>query len=593
MLTRRIGKLLRGNASPFQIISACVLGFLIGMLPSFGTSPGLYILWLFLLIILNANLFLGGLCLLLGKIIYLAILPVLFKIGVPLIEGPLNGLIAFLANAPVTAWFGFEYYTVFTGQLLALILGLVCGVYLSKTLRGFRRKMASLEEGSERYQRYASKFWVKALAWVFLGGLKGKKDWKDLSSKESRRPVRFLGIALVVFLCILGYIGIRLLDTQIVTGYARDALADVNGATVDLEGVDISATENRVKVRQLAMANPEALDQNRFEVEQVVADISGWNLLAKKLVLDNLEFINARTGTPRKISGKLTKKPSELPPEPQEPEDSDAFSIYDVVENGALWKERLDTVKRVYDKVAPYMKSEEEPEDEEVAEDEDAEPVKISWRQRLEERAQEQGYSTIASKSVIRGAPRLHIRNLQAEPVKVYNQDMAVNIIASNLTSNPLLIEERGNINIQESNNLFSAVIDMPGKGSPDSMGIEVKYPRIEVAQLAASAKDSSDFPLEGGYLEVEGSGSIVSGVMDLPLQVRIHESQLSAFGTTIPADNLPLSVRVYGPIESPKIKIPRDTIEDLIKEGGKQKVKDTIEEKAGEKLKDLFNFGG
>ena len=65
MFLRKIGKFLRGKATPFQIISATILGGLLGSLPGITQGPLLLVLLLFLVIILNANLFLATITLLL------------------------------------------------------------------------------------------------------------------------------------------------------------------------------------------------------------------------------------------------------------------------------------------------------------------------------------------------------------------------------------------------------------------------------------------------------------------------------------------------------------------------------------------------
>ena len=41
IFTRKIGKLVRGNATPFQIYAAGLLGPLIGFTPDFDHAPGL------------------------------------------------------------------------------------------------------------------------------------------------------------------------------------------------------------------------------------------------------------------------------------------------------------------------------------------------------------------------------------------------------------------------------------------------------------------------------------------------------------------------------------------------------------------------
>jgi uncharacterized protein (DUF2062 family) len=73
-LTRKIGKILRGNPTPFQLIMACVLGTLLGFVPGFSQAPGLLIALTFALIVIHANLVLAALVGILVKLVALKIL---------------------------------------------------------------------------------------------------------------------------------------------------------------------------------------------------------------------------------------------------------------------------------------------------------------------------------------------------------------------------------------------------------------------------------------------------------------------------------------------------------------------------------------
>jgi hypothetical protein len=70
IFTRKIGNLVRGNTTPFQLYAAAMLGAFLGFTPGFDHAPGLILLWAFLLLILNANMFLSGLVGLISKLIY-------------------------------------------------------------------------------------------------------------------------------------------------------------------------------------------------------------------------------------------------------------------------------------------------------------------------------------------------------------------------------------------------------------------------------------------------------------------------------------------------------------------------------------------
>ena len=56
MITKKIGKLLRGKATPAQMMLACLLGAVLGFAPGFGQAPGLMVILVLALIVFNANL---------------------------------------------------------------------------------------------------------------------------------------------------------------------------------------------------------------------------------------------------------------------------------------------------------------------------------------------------------------------------------------------------------------------------------------------------------------------------------------------------------------------------------------------------------
>ena len=586
MFFRKIGKFLRGKATPFQILSATVLGALLGSLPGLGQGPLLLVLLVFLLIVLNANLFLAGLVLLLVKLITLILLPLYFNVGVYLLEGPLNGAVAALVNAPGTAWFGFDTYVMLPSLLGGGILGVIIGLSISRALGAFRRKMSTLESGSERYQAYTSKFWIKALAWIFVGGLKGKKSWAELSDKRRGLPVRPLGMVFILSLGVLGYIGLQFLDETIITSYTRDALESVNGATVDISGVAIEAGQNRVVLSGLAMADPEALGTNRFAAKEIITDISGMNLLAKKIVIDSLQVIEPESGTDRRLRGRLTV-PATKEPEPVEetPEEEDR-SLEDYLGQAQEWRERLAMVKRVYDRIAPHLKKDETEEAEEAPE-----AGKPSWRERLEERAAEAGYSALKSDSLIRANPRLWIRDLLADNLEIGGEDRRFVISGSNLATQPALLEKSGQLRVGSMDDQMEVVIELPSSGNPSRSVLEIRYSDLAVSELEAEI--GKDLPMEGGRMDITGKGVIDGGILDLPLTVTLRDTTLSAFGTSLPMDEFPLQVRLYGPLDNPRLSIPKEALEEAVKSGGKKKLENLIKEKAGDDLKGILPFGG
>src|SRR5690606_4617959 len=217
MLTRSIGKVFRGKATPFQIVAACVLGGAIGFLPSFWTAPGLTVALLLALVVLNANLGGAGLVGLGAKLLGLALVPVSFEVGRVLLGGPPGGLFRWVVNAPVLALFGFEHCATAGAFVLGVAFGAICGVGLTIAVQRFRRRMATLEEGSERYQKYASKWWVKVLLFLFVGGGHGKKIYAELAERRVGNPIRPLGVVFAALVVGLFFVAQQFFAGPIVT----------------------------------------------------------------------------------------------------------------------------------------------------------------------------------------------------------------------------------------------------------------------------------------------------------------------------------------------------------------------------------------
>jgi len=109
MIIRKLGGVLRGKATPFQIVAACVLGALLGFGPPLMQGPALYVLLIAVLLVVNANLGLALLTFGVTKLGSLLAVSVSFSLGQFLLDGPTSGLARTIVNAPVLAWCGLEY----------------------------------------------------------------------------------------------------------------------------------------------------------------------------------------------------------------------------------------------------------------------------------------------------------------------------------------------------------------------------------------------------------------------------------------------------------------------------------------------------
>ncbi len=586
MITRRIGKILRGNATPFQLFTACLLASMLAFMPGFAQAPGLIVVLLLLLIIINANLMLAALTGLVLKLLALLLTPVSFAAGRFLLDGPLQGLFQTMINAPVLALFGFEYYVTTGGLAIGLIVGSIVGLAMAKAIQAFRNKMAGLEKNSERYQRYTSKKWVKFLLFVFVGGGPGKKTYETLLERKIGNPVRPLGVVFAVLVVVLLVLLQMFASEPIVTMALREGLERANGATVDLESADLNLKENRLTMAGLAMADPNALDTDLFRAARLEANISGMNLLRKRLQLDRVQVTEASTGEKRRAPGELVgKQPgpvSEPPPIP------DARTIEDYIRSAKKWKERLAQVRRWLEKISgPEADRKGEPGEREE-----------TLEERLAREIREKGYARVRASHLIEGAPTFTISELIAEKVRVAQlPDETLDITAYNLSTHPGLLGKAPEVSIKSSKETLGfhvkAAEFAPGGGNNL---LNFSYRGLPVNQVAGELKIGGEAPLTGGTIDLAASGewSTLGGVyVDLPLQATLHDTTLTIGGKPTKLDHFVLPIGLRGPLDNPRIMIDDKNLANALVKAGvsrateelKGKAQEAISKEAGDKL--------
>ncbi len=563
LITRKIGSLIRGKATPFQIVSASILGMLIGFTPGFAQAPGLIVFWVLCLIILNANLFLAGIVALLGKLLLWITLPIAFSIGRFLLEGPTEGLFKIMVNAPVTAYFGLEYYVVPGGQLIGLIVGGAIGISMTKMLGSYRRKMMSMEQNSERMNQWSSKGWVKVLKFIFLGSGKGKKSYEELLSKKWGNPIRVPGAIAAVLIVALGYFGLKSLSDPFVTAAIKRGLETANGATVDLKNAHLDIDEGRIEIDGLALSDPENLDTNLFASDRIVADISSADILKKRFSVDSLVFENASSGLPRPTRGSHVGKRSDTKKESpiQLPDYKDLGSV---LEDAPEWKERLAQVKKWLEALGGEGKS-------------------TSLKETLASRIASLGYANVSNKDLIEGSPTVFIRNLVATQVKTqYLDNATLDIEADFLSSHPSLVESDPKIKVTSSDDSLNATLALGAAAGRADNIVELELKGLSVDDFASKLKSGEQTPISGGSMNLAVTGKLSSIDSDLKISPTFKGSKISIGGSQVSADNLSIPLFLRGPIDNPSVKIDSKAITNAIASAGKKELLNKAAEKLG-----------
>ncbi len=605
LITRKIGKLIRGKTTPFQIVLATTLGAMIGFVPGFGQAPGLLIALVLLLVVLNANLFLAMISAGVFKLVALAILPVSFHVGRVLLDGPTRPLFEWAINAPVLAFFGFEFYANTGGQLIAIVLGVASGLLLVKLLSDYRKRMSKLEQGSDRYKKLASNPFARFTTWLLLGKSKGKKSYEDLLKKKVGLPIRPVGVALVLVLLVVGFLARGLLAEPILTRTAKHAMERANGATVDIESVSLNIRDGRVTVARLAMADAADLDKDLFRADTLEALVDTADLLRGRFAVDRVTVREAFSGRDRETPGVLIGREPRPDPDP-----GPGKTIEDYVKDAELWYDRLRQIERWLEKIGE--KTDDEPTD--PVGDEDRETL----RERLERRAAELGYARVRADHLMQDAPKFIVREIEIDGLIIEAMpDEPVRLVARSLSTHPHLVDEAPTIDFRSINEtlVFNAALREASRagGANTLTFVRRGLSADQVSGMLLPQDWTGGRPLlEGGTLDVslDGGFGLAGGVrLDMPLNVDFHNTklQLPQVGATdLNEMSLPLLVR--GRISAPRISVEDDALVRALRQAGEQRaaeligeqadritdeaerrIRDAVGEEAGERLRGLL----
>jgi len=577
LFLRNLGQLLRGKTNPFQIIAGCVLGAWLGFMPGFAHAPGLVVVLSLALILINANLFLAALIGLAARAASLLLMPVSFHTGRALLDGPTEGLFRQVVNAPGFALFGFESYVATGGLVIGGLFGLVAGGLIVRGIQTFRRKMAALDQGSPRFHELTQKPLARYAAFVFAGGGLKNPDYAALLAQPRiGNPIRPLGAVLVVLTLVLAAVTYQFFAAEIITAQLRSGLELVNGATVDLESAELDLKSGRMALRGVAAADPNALGTDLLRVTLIEADVSGVNLLRKRLQLDRVVVSGATSGEARRVPGLRLASASDPTKPIQWP---DAKTIEDYWKNAQVWRARLAQAKQWLDKLSG-------PAGPTDAADETLE-------QRLRRLAAEQGYASVKATHLIAGAPTLLITELRAAGVTISQlPGEKLEITARNLSTQPALAEGAPELSITSASDRLGFTARFSGLSTAGGENIlAFHYRALPVDRVMQDLKVSGGTVLTGGTIDLAATGRYLSagGAIDLPLRATLRDTTLNLGGRATKVSSFTLPIGLTGSLANPRIKVDAKSLGDLAVKAGTDALKEKAAEKLGDKAGELL----
>lgn len=554
MLTRKIAKIIRGRATPLQLTFACLLGALLGFTPGFGQGPGLWLLLLALLAVLNANLWLAAMVAAAAKALSLALLPFQFEAGRLMIEGPAQPLVRAAVNAPVLAWFGLEYYTVTGGVILGLVFGSACSAVVILAVRATRSKLAAMQEGRIADALAGSRL-LRFVAWVLVGG-KGKDSYERLNQRRVGNPIRPLGVALVVLTAGLGTIGLIFTQGPIVTGILRSGLERANGATVDLESADVDLGAGVVTVTGLAMADPEELGTDLLRAGTLTADLGTRDLLRRRFAFDLVEVSEASSGETRKTPGRLVR------PRPTRPAaEGESKTIDDYLAEAERWRDRLSQAREWLEKI-------QKPAGESAP---DGGPPAETSTERARRHAREHGYSRARAEHLIEGAPTVLVRDLRIDGLTLANLPGEIlDVSAAMLSTNASLVSEgQPIVSLTSRSGALSGELRL---ASRDGERSRIALTRLGLpgdavgTMLAVGGKP----PVSGGTVDLAIDAALSGSFIDGTIDATLRGTTLALAGGQTAVEVLTLPIGINGPLDLPGVTFRDEDLADALLAAGK-----------------------
>jgi len=575
LISRKIGKLLRGNATPLQIVLASTIGGMLGFIPGFFLpgdvgggflqAPGLILSLFLLILVLNANFGVFGLATMVAKLLSFVLLPVSFAIGRFLLDGPTSGLYRALVNAPVLAWFGLERYATSGGLALGLVFGLLTGFLFVRGLRTFRERMSRLEEGSEAWRKYTGKWYVRMLTWLFLGGKKHKLSWRELTERPaSRNPIRVPGLIFAVVVVAALWLAQTRYAEPLIARQLQEGLEDANGATVDLQNATVDLARGRIALAGLAMADPNDPTRDLVRAARLEADVSTQDLLRRRIVMDRLVSDDASTGEARATPGRVTRKP-EAPPSPPAPPGDPGKTVEDWMKDAEKWKERLAQARDWLKKLTARPKD----------------PVA------LEQEIREAGYARVIARHLIEGAPSFLLRELRLDGVRAAQLPGEVlDIHGSNLSTDPALVKEPPKLTIRSRSGTLKFDASLTEGGTTPVTDLSMQG--LSVDTIAGRLRAPGGPPVRGGTLGFELRGKLIPDArdgfrLDLPMLVHLQGTTLNLAGAApTPVEKLTLPLGVSGPLTGPKVTLDAQALANALTAAGKAELAKLVNEQAG-----------
>lgn len=579
IIPRPIGKILailRGGVSPVFIFLSIALGFWFGLVPGFS---GLHIALIVLVLVLNIHVGLFLLSAGVGKSLCFAAAPLLYHTGA-WVQDYLSFLLRLLASVPIIGITDFSRYSVAGALVVGPIIGCVAGLLMARSVVAFRRMLLKLEQGSEQFKKWYSNRWVRILDRILVG--RRTKDARSLFVAKTK-IVRKVGAALAVLVLAISAVTTALVKDTKIRDYAATKLTRANGAEVDIDSIDLSLFTGDVSASGLQATDPDKPQNNQVAIEKIGADVSVYNLLLGKLVMESVEVTGVKFDERRATPGKIIEEKMEKQSPAFDP-DSFQLKAADVTKLEAYLKD-AKAVTQWLQKARRWL-------------------PKSKKETQVTAKEIPQGYlDYLKARAAVPASPRILAKKALLDKVQIPSQLFGRSqILLKNMSDSARTAGLPVTLELKSHETQASIDVTFDYSAKKETPHVSGAFDGFDLSKIQPGLGRNAGIMFKSGIASGQFHGQITSESIDLVIDVAMRDVQANAQGDGILGlgssrtgevlevlQNLKTTIRVVGPVTEPRIAFDVNRLMGQFKEAlvkaGKQRLIREIDDQLGKQL--------
>jgi len=574
---RKMLAVLRGGVSPVFIFLSVMLGFSFGLMPGWS---GFHTVLVILVLALNIHIGLFLLSAGIGKTLCFAAAPVLYHVGAWM-QNYLSFLLRLLASVPVIGMTDFSRYSVAGAVILGPIIGGIAGLLMARSVISFRRMLFRIEEGSEKFEKWYSNRWVRVLDKLLIG--KRTKDAKSLFTAKTKF-IRKAGVAVAVLLLAASAIATTLIKDSTIKDYASSTMTRANGAEVNLDDLDISVLTGAASASGIQVTDPENPLNNQLSVDKVASDVSLYNLLLGKLVMEQVEVSDVKFNQKRSTPGKVVEpdvqqKPAVFDPCDFKLEPADLSRLVTYLKDAKALKEKLQKLGKWLPKTKDRKTA--------------TQPRQIPQKY----------LDYLQARAVVPPSPRIVAKRVILDSVQIPSPIFGNSkVLLTNVSDSPQTAKLPITLEIKSHSTPASINVTIDYSSKDQVPKLSGTFDGFDMAKIQSGLSDNAGLMFESGVASGQFSGIATNESVDLTMSIIIRDLQAKGQGKGIlglgpkttsetlgALKDLKTTIRAVGPVSEPRlafdVKGLLDSFKEALVEAGKEKLIKEIDDQLGKRL--------